>query len=245
MFINFLISAIGFVVAHRILANIVTEFALNQKIFIILNIFCVLALATSIFFVTHPLTLWILIGILLITLKFFPRFMRFFLLKRLAQGLIPFFDHVILGLQAGKSFRQAMNSAIEAQAGWQRNQLRDLYNSIVTSEIKIVLKSALLKDLQAELLAIDRSQNRCVEQVKALRRQLKLMEDFRRRSGQVTEQMKMQALIVTALYLGLLFFVIKQFGFKNHQSLILISGFIFLIGLLWIFLIGRRMKWKV
>jgi len=81
--------------------------------------------------------------------------------------------------------------------------------------------------------------------VKALRRQLKLMEDFRRRSGQVTEQMKMQALIVTALYLGLLFFVIKQFGFKNHQSLILISGFIFLIGLLWIFLIGRRMKWKV
>lgn len=245
MLIQFLISVIGFMFAHRILANIVTEFALTQKIFVLLHLCCVVILALALFFITSPITLWILIGILLITLKFFPTFLRFFLLKRLSQALIPFFDHVILALQAGKSFRQAMNSAIDAQAGWQRNQLRDLYNSITTSEVQIVLRSALLKALQAELVEIDRSQNRCVDQVKALRRQLKLVEDFRRRSGQATEQMKMQAIIVTALYVGLLFFVIKQFGFKNHLPLISFSLFIFVAGLLWIFLIGRRMKWKV
>jgi hypothetical protein len=107
------------------------------------------------------------------------------------------------------------------------------------------VKSLLIKDFQAELVQIDRSQNRVIDQVRALRRHLKIQENFRRRSMQVTQQIKMQAIIVTLLYLLLLSFVINQFGFTQNKNVILISGLIFTFGLIWIFKVGRRIKWKV
>lgn len=191
------------------------------------------------------LTLWLFIGILLISLKFFPIILRFFLIRRLRSALIPFLDCVILGLQTGKSFRLSLFSAVDMQSGWVHHQLKEVIESLQMSETVTAVKSALLKDLQRELVEIDRSQTRCVEQVKALRRELKMQEDFRRRSGQVTQQIKMQAIIVTALYLALFSFVIMQFGFQEHRFLILMSLLIFLGGLLWIFSVGRRMRWKV
>lgn len=207
------------------------------------NVLLVSILAMS--FHSSPISLWLFIGIILITLKFFPGILRFFMMRTLSSALIPLLDSVILGLQSGKSFRFALHAAIENQNGWCRNQLREIYNFIITSDAAHSAKSALLKDLQVELAEIDRSNARTIDQVKALRRNLKLRENFRRRSGQVTQQIKMQAIIVTVLFLALLSFVIVQFGFFQHRFLILASFFIFMIGLFWIFNVGRKMKWKV
>lgn len=245
MFIFFIVSMLGQVLVHRTLAVIAREFAISQRV---IRSLMILNLAVIAFFAAispSPTSLWLFIGILLITLKLFPEIFRIFLLRRLLGALIPLLDSVILGLQSGKSFRFSLNTAIENQRGWMRNQMREIYNSITTSEVHIATKSALLKDLQQELMEIDRSQNRCLDQVKALRRHLKLQENFRRRSGQVTQQIKMQAIIVTALYFALLGFVFVQFGFMEHRFLILSSAFLFISGLFIIFSVGRRMKWKV
>ncbi|MEN0058055.1 MAG: hypothetical protein AAGB31_04420 [Bdellovibrio sp.] len=171
--------------------------------------------------------------------------MRIFLQKRLRQALIPLFDCLILNLQAGHSFRSSFRMAIDIQSGWVRLQLLELYESMLMSKNVIATKSALMKDLQVELMEVDQSSARCLEQIRTLRRGLKMQEDFRRRSGQITQQIKMQAIIVTALYVALLIFVIMQFGYRRYHSLILMSFLIFVAGLIWIFAVGRRMKWKV
>ena len=246
MFILFSISMIGLMLVQRTFSMIVQEFSISkstQGFFMFLLVLLISILVMS--FHSSPIVLWLLIGIISITLKFFPHILRFFLLQRLSRSLIPLLDCVILSLQTGKSFRVSLLSAIENQSGWQRNQLREIYNSIITSDVSPALKSLVLKDFQAELAEIDRSQNRVVDQVKALRRHLKIQENFRRRSGQVTQQIKMQAIIVTALYFALLAFVILQFGFFQNRWLILFSSFVFLIGLVWIFSVGRSLKWKV
>lgn len=246
MFILFSVSMLGQALAHRTLSRIAHEFAISQhtlRSLMILNVLLMSILAVSLH--SSPVALWLFIGIILITLKFFPLILRFFLMQRLSGALIPMLDGVILGLQSGKSFRMSLQSAIENQSGWRRNQLREIYSAIITSETSIAVKSALLKDFMAELVEIDRSQNRTVDQVRALRRHLKMRENFRRRSGQVTQQIKMQAIIVTALFAALLMFVIVQFGFLANRFLILASILIFLTGLTWIFNVGRRMKWKV
>src|SRR5438445_1507331 len=216
MFILFSISMLGQMLVHRTLLMIVQEFAISQhtlRSLVVLNVMLTSVLALSLN--SSPATLWLFIGIILISLKFFAPILRFFLMRRLSSALIPLLDSVILGLQSGKSFRISLHTAIENQSGWRRNQLREIYNSLVTAENVIAVKSSLLKDLQTELGEIDRSQNRTVDQVKALRRHLKLQENFRRRSGQVTQQIKMQAIIVTALFVALLSFVIVQFGFSE------------------------------
>lgn len=246
MLISFSISMLGHLLVHRNISSMAHEFAFSQRLIRYLMIsnlavICFIALISA----SAPTLLWLFIGILLITLKFFPDILRFFLILRLRCALIPFLDGVILSLQTGKSFRTSLRVAAELQEGWVHIRLREVVESLTVSENVIAMKSALIKDFRAELMEIDQSQTRCLEQVQALRRQLKMQEDFRRRSGQVTQQLKMQAIIVTALYLGLLIFVIVQFGFLKHRSLIFLSLFFFITGLFWIFLMGRRMKWKV
>ncbi|WP_413559110.1 hypothetical protein [Bdellovibrio sp. HCB209] len=241
----FMLSMFGQALIQRSLANIAREFAISQRSLrslMILNFFAIVFFATI---TESAVALWLFFGILLISLKFFPEIFRIFLLQRLSRAVIPMLDHLILGIQAGKSFRQSLHMAIETQSGWQRNQLREIYNSIVTSENMIAPKSARIKDLLEELREVDRSQSRTLDQVKALRRQCKVEENFRRRSGQVTQQIKMQAIIVTALYGALLAFVFVQFGFTPHRFLILGSLFMFILGLIIIFSVGRRIKWKV
>jgi hypothetical protein len=242
----FLISVVGFSIVHRILSSIAGEFALTQRNFVVASVMCLLIfVSSSALLHNEPFILWLFIGILLITLKFSPNILRFFLERKLMTTVIPFLDAVILGLQAGQSFRSSLHVAIESQQGWIRNQLRDLYNSVVMSDEVIDLKSALLADLREEFREIDRSQMKCVDQLRALRRQLKMREDFRRRSGQVTQQIKAQAIIVTALFCALAGFVIAQFGWKEHSKLILLSSLVFILGLTMIFLIGKRFKWNV
>lgn len=241
----FSISMLGFLINHRILSSVAHDFAFSQhfvRSLLLSNLVVVgIILATA----SSATLLWLFIGILLITLKLFPLILRFFLTKKLRSQLIPLLDYTVLGLQSGKSFRSSLASAIENQHGWVRSQLREVFESLQISNCSIAVKSAVLKDFQQELLRIDQSKNRCVDQVKSLRQQLKMQENFRRRSGQVTQQIKMQAIIVTALYVALFVFVILQFGFKAHQNLILASLLIFVCGLCAIFLIGKGMKWKV
>lgn len=246
MLIAFSISLIGHTLVHRTFSVIAREFAFSHRWIRRFN----LANLVVISFLTAcaastPTLLWLFIGILLITLKFFPEILRFFLRKRLRSALIPLLDSVILGLQSGKSFRASLHSAVEMQGDWERLQLQEVVESLQFSEQPVAAKSALIKDFQAELREIDRSQSRCVEQVRALRRDYRMQEDFRRRSGQVSQQIKMQAIIVTALYFALLVFVIMQFGFERHQNMILISSVMFSGGLFFIFYTGRRMKWRV
>ncbi|WP_413582961.1 hypothetical protein [Bdellovibrio sp. HCB288] len=241
----FMLSMFGQALVQRSLANIAREFAISQRTSRSLMILNLVAITFIAALSDSAVSLWLFFGILLISLKFFPEIFRIFLTQRLSMAVIPMLDNLILGLQAGKSFRQSLHVAIESQSGWQRNQLREIYNSVVTAEIVIATKSARIKDLQADLLEIDRSQTRVIDQAKALRRQYKVEENFRRRSGQVTQQIKMQAIIVTALYCALLAFVFVQFGFARHRFLILGSLFMFVFGLIIIFSVGRRMKWKV
>lgn len=246
MFIFFLVSLVGHALVHRSFLSMAREFALSHQLIRSITIinFCVIIVISIITAPTHS-TLWISIGILLITLKFFPHILRLLLVAKLRTALIPFLDCVILNLQAGKSFRFSLQLSVEMQSGWVRHQLAEVCESLQMSKNVIAMKSALLKDLRDELVEIDQSQVRCVEQVRALRRSLKMQEGFRRRSGQVTQQIKMQAIIVTLLFFMLLGFVIMQFGFKAHSTWIFLSSIIFLIGLTWIFLMGRRMKWTV
>lgn len=245
MLMLFSISMLGYLLIHRIFSAIAHDFAISPHIVRIVLRAKLVLIGLIIVLSASPTLLWLFIGILLITLKFFPTILRFFLLKRLRRQLIPLLDSTILGLQAGKSFRSSLILAIDNQSGWTRHQLQELIESIQFSDREISVKSALLKDFREEIIEIDRSQSRCIDQVRSLRKRLKMQEDFRRRSGQVTQQIKMQAIIVTALYLALFVFVITQFGFQNHKKLIFMSILIFIGGLLGIFLIGKRMKWKV
>jgi hypothetical protein len=84
-----------------------------------------------------------------------------------------------------------------------------------------------------------------LEQLGSLRRSLKIELNFRRRSGQVLLQGRIQAVVMTVLYILFFVFVSFQVSIWAHLKLICFSAALFLLGLVSILTLGKRIKWKV
>lgn len=246
MIIIFALSVLGYSLVARIFQHLSDQFGFSKQFSITaLLTLLILHVVGLVFLHQRPFVLWLFIGIIWISLNISPYFLRIHLMKSLKKQLIPLLDQVILGLQVGLSFRRALLHAIDGQSSWYRHQFLEIYNAmIVVDGIKTAARAKFLDVLMTEFIEIDRSSTKVVDQVRAFRRQVKTEEDFRRRSGQILEQVRMQAIIVTSMYVGLLVFVSLNFGFYKNLNLILFTASLFVGGLYWIFSVGRKMKWK-
>ena len=246
MIIIFMLSVLGYLLAARIFQHLSEEFGFSKQ-FSTATLLCLLFVhvVALVFLHQWPFLLWFFIGIIWISLNVLPHFLRIYLMKGLKKQLIPLLDQVILGLQVGFSFRHALLHAIEGQSSWYRHQFLEIYTAMIIIEgEKVAARTKFFDILMLEFKEIDRSSTKVVDQVRTFRRQAKVEEDFRRRSGQILQQVRMQAIIVTSMYVGLLVFVCLNFGFFKNLHLIIFTALLFIAGLFWIFSVGRNMKWK-
>lgn len=246
MIITFLTSAFGSYLITRILPEVFTKLFLleHQAVTLRRTIFAVLVALTFLNW-SSPIKHWLFIGILILSLKFFPKLFNFFSETKFQKQIIPILDALILEMKLGKSFQYSLKLVSQRHDGWVGLQLKMLSEKIENSIYTVDRKFLSVAAFEEMMFAIDRSNSRNIERVVACRNHYKMFQNFRRRSGQITAQIKMQAIIVTFLFLGLLGFVIAQFGYRDHLSTIVAASFFFVIGLVSIFFIGRRMKWKV
>jgi hypothetical protein len=244
MHVSILITSLGILFAHRILREAFHKIGFSNqhpRVFILITT-AMLALFTL--RSSYPAELWVCFGIILIFIKLSPYLFSQFLEKQIGKHTLRIIDQLVLGVQSGHSLRSSLHSLAAAEASLLRVSLQNLVHAIVVENSSAGLKSPQLMTLFDELSRIERSQSKCAEQLKAFRRHLKTLEDFRRRSGQVSLQIRMQALVSAALFAGLLLFMITQFGFSAYRGLILTSTALFLTGLVTVFVIGKRAKWN-
>lgn len=243
MNVSIWLTSLGFVFAHRILGSSLQKIGLSN---LHTRIFLVLAALMITFFIIlapHPSLLWFFIGTFLILLRLLPNFFSRYQEKLIHAHTLRLLDHLILNVQSGQSLRASLMLLSRQEPSLLRISWQNLAHALAVENSSSSLKSATLKSLFDELSRIEKSQAKCAEQLRSFRRNLKTLEDFRRRSGQVSLQIRMQAAISTLLFVGLLLFMITQFGFYQHQSLILAAGSLFFIGVVTVFVIGRRLQW--
>ncbi len=244
MNVSILITSLGFIFAHRILASSLQNVGLTN---LHARIFLILACLMIFFFIMwslHPMLLWLFFGSMFILLKFLPHFFYVYQEKLIQSQTLRMLDHLILGVQSGQTLRSSLVTLSHQESSLLRVSLENLVHAIVFENSSASLKSASLRNLFDELSRIEKSQSKCADQLRSLRKNLKIMEDFRRRSGQVSLQIRLQAVISAALYVGLLFFMITQFGFYQHKGLIISSGALFFSGMVTVFVIGKRFQWN-
>lgn len=245
MILKFFVSTIGFWIANHLLQQIWHQFGFSiRSLYTTQLLVSVVMILFGVLTAQSILLHWLLIGIVLGTLKFFPNFFKLFIKRELQRSVIQWLDAVVISIQSGVSLRMAAVQAAYSFDGWKQNLFIELAQAIAFSEKANVGKWPSIANLAERVIEVERSGVQCLEQIKAIRREHAMLENFRRRSGQVTMQIKMQALIVTFLYIGLLFFVGHMFGLKQNMHIVFLSLTMFLTGLIWIFLIGRKIKWK-
>ena len=235
----FLSSMLGLLVLTQTQLPSLSEFRHLRQV-----CWCLLFLATIIFY-RQPGMHWLFIGIILITLKFSPKIFHFFRQRRLRKCLIPLCDALILSMQAGRPLRLATADAIDNFSGWQKNLLQEMLLNAFVGEASEQVSEPHIRQFLTDLRDIEQSQNKVIEQLRALRRQLKICDDLRRKSGQLSEQAHAQAAVITMLFLALLTYVVGQFGYAQHWRLILFATLLFAAGIVLIIRIGRSFKWTI
>lgn len=153
---------------------------------------------------------------------------------------------LILKMRAGKGFRQALMEVITEGEPHVRVRLGEIRELVVFSpQQESVSETKFVRDIISEFRLADSSPHSALRRVQAFRDRLRAEDDFRRRSGQVLRQIRAQAVLLSSLYLAVLLFVIRSFGYESVATLVLMSVFLFVCGITWIWCGGRKLKWKV
>ncbi len=165
--------------------------------------------------------------------------------RRLKETALEFIDQCCLSTSAGNSFRSSLQKVFFQRNDWCAGQFKNLVQNLVASNANSVSSAGFLGEFRQELTQIDRSGQKINEQLKILRRILKIEINFRRKSGQVLRNLHIQAFVLSILYLCFIFFISSQIDLFKYQRLFLVSVALFLIGMILTLLAGRRLKWKV
>lgn len=246
MFVILLISIFGYFIQKHECEEIFSDFGLRKSLTVKIQVSLILINLISILLLNNfTICLWIFNLFLILILKIMPTIIKSLFENSFRGDLIHFLDFLVLNLQSGMSLKSSLVLASNGFSGWRKTQFQILINHLHFQSKSPKFYSQILKNFYFELQLIEKSQNKMIDQIKSYRRQLKLEQDLRHKSRQLTLNLKIQSMIMSIMYLGVLIFIFSTFDTSKTKNWILISLILFLIGIIFVFTIGKRMKWKV
>lgn len=157
--------------------------------------------------------------------------------------------NIILRMKMGKSFRTSVQEVAMQSPPRLRAILESIFDLVAFSQQqndkKMTSASPFAREILCTFLFVDQSSHRAVEKLENFRMRLIILNEFRRRSGQIRGQIQMQAYVLTALYVASFAFIAFCFPIRELGHILLPSFALFLFGLICLFVIGRRVKWKI
>lgn len=161
------------------------------------------------------------------------------------RNILPYLDSILISLQMGRSFREALSELCRGQSGPGQFYLQELNSLLQFSNFeRKKSKSALFEEVLIEFLALNRSSHKVYDQVKALRRKISTRQNFQKKAKQVTAQVRAQALILLFLYIALFAYTLCTHSFYKTQKILFVSMALFILGA-WInYRVPRGFKWK-
>lgn len=153
---------------------------------------------------------------------------------------------VSLKMKSGCSFRQAFSEVAAESHPRMRAKLGEIGGAVVFSQQnRARFGNRFVEEVIDELRRIDRQPHMATRRLSVFREKLRIESDFRRRSGQVLARIRAQSLVMSGLYVAIAIFISWKFGFRANAELFLVSASLFGVGALWIWMGGRKLKWKV
>lgn len=193
--------------------------------------------------VTRMVTVFLVIGALFISFRVVLQFLEQKMLNQVHRSL----KNVILQMKLGSGFRKSLELSLSYESShFMKTWLRKIYDNVVFTQHKTPdFKSQLLLKLISELKQIDKEPNSSLRRLENLYLWLKIQSEFRRKSGKILSQMRIQSLLITVIYIALLFFVSEFLGSQQTFQFFPISFTLMSVGTLTVFYLGRRMKWNL
>ncbi len=246
MLIVFLILLFGFITAHRILREVVGQNILTKKQMTNFGTTYVVAIIIFSFFITHIIVLWVLAFSPHLLFSLFIAILKKYRRKKFEERFEEILSLIILKMKSGKAFRNSFSDVISESPRTIQRILIDIRDVVVFSQQNNPERiSHFVQSIIGEFVEADLVPHAALKRLMSFRSRLRIQSDFRRKSGQVMQQIRIQSLILSGIYFALLVFVIGRFGFIENRRMIIISFLLFGTGLSLIFYKGSKIKWKI
>ena len=246
MLIVFLILIFGFLSAERILSDVVGQNILTKMQMTNFGTAYVVLIITSSFFTSSTLVLWALSFAPHLLFMIFIAYLKQHRRRKFEERFEEILGLIILKMKSGKAFRTAFSEVISESPHAIQRILIDIRDVVVFSQQNnLEALSSFVQMIVVEFVQADQAPHAALKRLVSFLDRLKVQADFRRKSGQVMQQIRIQSLILSGVYFALFVFVIKRFGFESNRQMILLSVLFFGIGIGFIFYKGNRIKWKI
>lgn len=245
MWLTFLVSYIGFLVLLRMNSLFITSIGTSEKKLSVFTLFFSLILSfLAEVFAFSSLTMWMTATFLILASPLATIFLKKTREKQLPQRCLLCLDHILLALKAGGSLRAAIDQIESAERSWFKPFLGELKRSIQFKS-HVQTNSKWFKSWSREVSEIEASQVKTIDQLEALRRQIKSEIYAVKRVSQVTSGPRFQAWFMSGLFIALQFYTLGGGFEKNLAPLLILAWILFISGILLTLLLMRSMKWKI
>ncbi len=187
---------------------------------------------------------WYLVMLALILLPVLKILLKYVRRIQIPMKSLAFLDLVLLNMKAGQSLRKSISMINETEKSWFSNfQLSLIKNLELGSNLET--ESVWFNVWGTEILQIEKSRNKVVEQLEILRRYTRQELNFRKKMKNASAGPRAQVFVMTLLFLGLNVVAFRNLAPQQMKMLLPIAWFLYLLGVACIFLIVRSFKWKV
>jgi Flp pilus assembly protein TadB len=160
------------------------------------------------------------------------------------QDFVDYLDRVITFVRSGQGFLASLEKANATSSRRYQKKIQKIVESLhFTSQPEF--QNAFVAEIFDEFLWMKSFPSKTLQRLLSFRRNLHIEEKFRRKSGRIIRQAAIQALFLLFLYVCLLFFVGSYLGFQENWRIFLVSGGLFLSGMVLFYLLGSRKLWKI
>jgi Flp pilus assembly protein TadB len=164
--------------------------------------------------------------------------------RKFRQDFVDFMDRLILQVRSGHSFRNSLEVSNTKTPEPSRFKVEKIIEAVYFSQ-KIETSNAFVREIFEELSSVQRCPHKTLDRLCAFRRKMKIEDDFRRRSGRIVRQVRIQIIFLLFMYLAVMSFVMMRFGFIENLKIILWSLALFTMGLVGFFYLGVKKQWKI
>ena len=243
MWLQLLISVIGWSAVHRILRILIKKRIISERFsekiqFVLITMLLFLLIAH-----VEVSKFCFLVSVFGMSLLLLPKSIQLKRKKEFQNRTLEALDTILLSIRAGKSFREAL--------AFLQNGLFGHYYSEISKNILLRQPSQdfnsdyNINKVYQELLSCEQTNFRVAEKLKSFRYGLYIEQKFRNKAHQATLQARAQSTILSIMYAVALVFVLSQVELITILPAILMSLLMFSIGTFWIWKMGRSHKWKV
>lgn len=239
-----LISLFGIAVIYRNLSLLEKFEVINKRKMFLCFLILQLPLFLFVIFKEQITFTLLFIGIFLLTLIFYRN-----IFNKLAQSTyenchLRLLDHLILLLKSGKSAQVSTKIAFDCLSKWEKIVFGALESIFELQKQENSPTFDLNSFYFEEMKYILRSNHQIADQLHSFREGLRIRHNLRRKSRQVTQQIRAQALVSILIFITLLYVSLTQFNLLQHLDVLFLSLTLFILGFFLIFKLGGKIKWK-